>query len=98
MTIWRRVACWISKATRAHANVRAHAPTHARAHALTHVHAHPRSPPHTHTEKYVILTAFHGNNCFLNPPQCYIVRTYRKLPPTEKPVGEDIKKRRKVLF
>ena len=28
MTIWRRVVCWISKATRAEAHVHARAPTH----------------------------------------------------------------------
>jgi hypothetical protein len=28
----------------------------------------------THSE-YVILIAFHGNNCYANAPQCYIIRT-----------------------
>jgi hypothetical protein len=34
VAIWRRVACWIGKATRAQAHARACAPTHAR--TLTH--------------------------------------------------------------
>jgi hypothetical protein len=40
MTIWRHVACWISKATRtqAHARARASAHIHVRTHALTHTH------------------------------------------------------------
>ena len=49
LAIWRRVAFWIGKATRAQPHVRArhpHPQTHARAHA------------HTHTQKCVILTAF----------------------------------------
>ena len=42
MTIWRRVACWISKAT--------HAQTHAHVYIYTHA--------RTHTQKYVILITF----------------------------------------
>ena len=41
MTIWRRVACWISNATRAQAHARACAPT-----LKSPPHA---APPHTHT-------------------------------------------------
>ena len=48
MTIWRRVACWISKSTRMQA--RAFSPAHAQ--ARTHTCA------HTHPEKYLLLTAF----------------------------------------
>ena len=46
MTIWRRVACWMSRATRALAYVRANASTHTDARM------------HAHTEKSVILIAF----------------------------------------
>jgi hypothetical protein len=42
VAVLRRVAWWISKATRAQANASAHAPT----------------PTHKHTQKYVRLTAF----------------------------------------
>jgi hypothetical protein len=76
-TISRRVACWISKATRAQA--------HARARTLTRL----PPPPHPHTrmhlptiartraQKYVILyfLLFHGIKDFLNAPQYYVVRT-----------------------
>jgi hypothetical protein len=41
MTIWRRVACWISKTTRAQAHARARAPTS--------IHTLP-TRTHTHTE------------------------------------------------
>jgi hypothetical protein len=59
--IWRmRVACWISKATRAHAPAHAHAPERPHTHACTHTRT--RIRPHTHaharTQKYVILLAF----------------------------------------
>jgi hypothetical protein len=37
-----------------------------RVHACTHA--------HTHTHKYAILV-FHSNSCFVNAPQCYIIRT-----------------------
>ena len=48
MSIWRRVACWISKATRAQTKARARAPTHTNisTHALTYIHA------RTHAEIY----------------------------------------------
>ena len=36
MAKWRRVACWISKATRAQVHARAHAPTHTYTRAHTH--------------------------------------------------------------
>jgi hypothetical protein len=48
MAIWRRVACWISKATHAQTR-RACAPTHKRAGARMHTYT------HTHTQKFVIL-------------------------------------------
>ena len=48
MTIWRRAACWISKATYEQAYARARAPTH----------KHVRTHAHTHTQKYVIVFAF----------------------------------------
>ena len=55
MTIWRRVACWIGKATR----TQVHTPTHTRIHAST------RTPPlHTHAQKYVRLLAFAQQNFF----------------------------------
>ena len=46
ITIWRRVECWISKATRAQ--------THARA-LHTHTYIHTRTHPRAHTHKYVTL-------------------------------------------
>ena len=50
-TIWRmRVACWISKTTRAQAHARVRAPT------TTHALQHPRE--RAHTQIYVILMAF----------------------------------------
>ena len=55
MTTLRRIACWISKATRAQAQARACAPTHR--HVCMHTHA------HINTEKYVTLIPF--------PQQCY---------------------------
>ena len=69
--IWRMgVAYWISK--QAHARARAptltHTHTHTHTHALTHVRA------STHAQKYVILTAFHGNSGFVNVPQYYVTR------------------------
>jgi hypothetical protein len=62
MTTWRRVACSISKATRArtHASVRAPTPTYARTHARTH--------------KYEILIVFPRQQWSVNAPQCYVVR------------------------
>ena len=38
-TIWRRITCWISKATRAEAHASAHAPTPTNTHAHAHAHA-----------------------------------------------------------
>jgi hypothetical protein len=53
LAIWRRVACWISKATRqqAHACTCAPTPTHIR-------------NERTRTQKYVILIAFPLQQCF----------------------------------
>ena len=51
ITTWRmRVACWISKTTRAQAHACARAPTPTHTCARTHAHA--------HTQKYVILIGF----------------------------------------
>jgi dynactin complex subunit len=36
-TIWRRVACWISKATRAQARANAHAHTHTHVNTCAHI-------------------------------------------------------------
>ena len=62
VTIWRiRVACRISKAICTYAQADAHAlgyPTHA------------RTRNHAHTDQYTILIAYHGNNGFVNAPQC----------------------------
>ena len=55
MTMWRRFAFWICKATdtQAHASARASTPT------PTHTHAPIRTThTHTHTQKYLRLTAF----------------------------------------
>jgi hypothetical protein len=46
MTIWRRVACWISKATLTQAHASAHLPTSIPTLAGTHM----QVPTHTHTE------------------------------------------------
>ena len=72
MTVWRRVAFWISKATRAQAHARACAPTH------VHFRTHPPAPTRTHTHtqanmQYLLL--FHDKNGYVNAPQCYIIRT-----------------------
>ena len=56
MAIWRWVACWISKAIRAEAHVRARAPTPTHMDARTHTIALTRV--RTHTQKCVILIAF----------------------------------------
>jgi hypothetical protein len=48
MAIWRRVACWISKATRSQA--------YARPRALTSTQAHARQ--RAHTQKYAIFIVF----------------------------------------
>ena len=62
MAIWRRIACWISNATRPQAHTSARAPTPTQTHTRTRT----RSP---HTQKYVILL-FYGNNGFVHAPQC----------------------------
>ena len=55
--MWRkRVACWISKTTRAQTHARA------RAHACT------RPRPHAHTHTKVCNTAFPRQHGFLNAP------------------------------
>ena len=62
VTIWRiRVACWMSKATCTHLHAHSHAPGHT--HARTHAHL------------FIYLLFFHGNNAFVNAPQCYVIRT-----------------------
>jgi hypothetical protein len=56
MSIWRLVACWISRTTRAQERTRDRAsiPTHTytHAHALTHVSIHTHSLPRTHTRTH----------------------------------------------
>ena len=59
MATWRRVACWISRATRA------------QAHAYPH-HTHART--HTHTQKYVILNAFPRQQLFRECVSSYVIR------------------------
>ena len=66
--IWRRVACWISKATRAQAHTSAHVRSH------THKRARARALVDTHIHKQDLLL-FHGNKSFVNLPQCYVTRT-----------------------
>ena len=61
MATWRRVACWISKATRAQAHVSVRSPTP--------THPHPHTHAHTHTHKYIRLMLFHANIGFVNAPQ-----------------------------
>ena len=77
MAIWRRVACWVSKATRSQAHSSARAPTlnPSHTHELTHTHT------HTHTHKQICNTCcfFHGNNGFVNARHCYVTRTLRVL-------------------
>ena len=65
MTISRRVACWISKNSRAQAHARATTPT-ASTHAQvrTKPRARDRARTHTHTKKYVILISFTRTKCF----------------------------------
>ena len=60
--LWRRVACWISKATRAQAQDSAPAPTSTR----TNVHAH---------RNISDLLHFHSYDDFANAPLCYVTRT-----------------------
>jgi hypothetical protein len=54
MKIWRRVTCWITKATRvqAHASARAIIPPA----APTRTHAHIRAREHTHTHREICNT------------------------------------------
>ena len=59
MAVWRRVACWISEATRAQAHVRrSPAPTR------TQVHTHACVLTHARAQKCVISITFHGKECF----------------------------------
>ena len=51
--IWRRVACWVSKATRAQAHVRARATT------FIHIRMHTHAPPRAHTHREIC-----SNCCF----------------------------------
>ena len=69
MAIWRRVACWISQATRAQAHASACAITLTHTHTRKHAHAY--IPAHRHSQKYVILL-FHAS-------QCYVIRTFASL-------------------
>ena len=70
MTIWRRVACWISKATRSQAHSRVREHTH-----TVYVRTHPRM--HTQTEIRNTYCFSTTNNGFVHAPQCYVIR---KLP------------------
>ena len=63
MSIWRRAACWISKATYAQAHARKHA------HALT------RARSHAHRQIRNTYWLFHGNNSFVKAPECQVIRT-----------------------
>ena len=67
-----RVACWISKATRARAHAHARAPS---THTKVNTNTRAPTPPNTHTKKYII----HGNNNFANAPQFYFVRKFTVL-------------------
>jgi hypothetical protein len=58
MIIWRRVACWISKATRTQAYVRARASSSSNAHTYT------PAQTHIYAHKYVILIVFPRNRFF----------------------------------
>ena len=71
-SIWRHVACWISKATRtqAHSHARAPTSTPTHPHALTYMHAFAYAYKNI---SYLLL--FYGNNGFVNPPHCYVIRT-----------------------
>ena len=62
-----RVACLISKGTRAQAHDCARTPTRMHAHSCTH----PRE--RAHTQRYEIL--LYCKNGFVNAPQCYVIRT-----------------------
>ena len=50
MAIWRRIACWISKAIRAQEHARTHAPTITHPHPHKHTHEHART--HARTRKH----------------------------------------------
>ena len=58
MTIWRRLAYWISKATRAQAHAHACAPTATNTYTSTHAYEGTNPRAHTRTNKYVIIIAF----------------------------------------
>ena len=77
MTIWRRVAYWISKTTRQQAHSCARAPTHT--HTRTYSPTNARTRAHTHTDKYVIPLLSHANSCFSNAPHCYVIRPWSVL-------------------
>jgi hypothetical protein len=79
----------ISKAT----CMQAHAHTHVSTPSWTHTCTCPHQCTHTHTRmcahmhKYVICTAFHSNNDFVNTPQYHVTRTLPVLF-SSVPVGE----------
>jgi hypothetical protein len=60
MAMYRRVVCWISKATRAQAHVRSRSPTHTHTHIHKHAHKHlrARARKHTHTQKICNMYCF----------------------------------------
>jgi hypothetical protein len=60
MAIWRCVACWVNKATRAqtHASSQTPAPTPQYKHTHTCARAYESTRTHSHTQKRVILIAF----------------------------------------
>ena len=64
-----RVACWISKVTRAHPHAQDNAPANPHTYATStdgHMHAPARARTHAHT---CVILLFHGNRGFLNAPQ-----------------------------
>jgi hypothetical protein len=73
MTIWRRVACWISKATRVQAHSRARAPTHI--YIRMHMRTHAPTRAHIYTQPYVILTVFPQQHWFRERASCHVIRT-----------------------
>ena len=70
MTIWRRVACWMSKTSRAQAHGNAVHP---------HLHTQQLTRIESHAQKYIILITFYGNSSFVNAPHCYAIRTLPRL-------------------
>jgi hypothetical protein len=58
MAIWRRIACWISKATRAQEHARAHAPTITHPHPHKHTHERTRTRVLENTQKYAMPIVF----------------------------------------